>query len=651
MDRNEILANFQACTGIDDISECIAHLEQHDWNLNDAVQVALAADLESPPRSLNIPAVQAMFPQYQPLPHPRPSAAKERMIEFIINMGTVTKHIVLDDTTNISTLRRLAALEFEIPETETHFEGWPGGGSVYLPGETELSTLQLPSRLNLEIPMHQRNGATVGPSELGAFHSEFGACSSDFGASFQDDQASKDSEKLRQNYIVEVTDKRTKKVFNLTMPGSKTFEELRFDAHSLTDIPPSKQIWEGLSSDLSRLSNDQTIGSLDLRLPVHKCSITDDEPGVANDNESDDVMEIDEFGDATAEFLYAHNTPTTSSRQLPLMPNEATEEVAALAQFQAEFNNRYGQDAPITPSFFLGSLDDAIQEAFGGPARKRKILAVYLHHDQSIQSNVFCSQLLCAPSIVEYTANHCVIWAWDVTSDFNKQKLLDMCTKHFGSAVAATVRRIPRDGFPMLVLAQGRGRSCEVNTIIQGNTSLDELTVQLIKAVDDADVQKEEDVRMEAESEERELIKREQEKAYEESLKQDKEKQERLEAEKAELERKQREEERLQKEKKEKIEQLTQIVPPEPDPECGEPISKIRFRPPCGGEVISRTFLASEKLQGLLNFVGSLGYLSDKYRVITSYPKRDISSLDAHLTLKDHKLFPQDTLIIEEMTE
>lgn len=200
-------------------------------------------------------------------------------------MDAVTKHIILDDSADISTLRHLAALEFEIPETETNFQGWPGGGSVYLPDETKLSTLQLPSKINLEIPMHRRNGATSRLNEQGTFSSSLGAC-------FHGDQTAKDSEKLRQNYILEVTDKRTNKVFNLTMPGSKTFEELRFDAHSLTDIPPSKQIWEDLSSDPSTLSLDQTVGSLDLRLPVHKCSITIVKPAIANDNETDDVMEV-----------------------------------------------------------------------------------------------------------------------------------------------------------------------------------------------------------------------------------------------------------------------------------------------------------------------------------------------------------------------
>lgn len=211
------------------------------------------------------------------------SPFSDRMIEFVIKMDNGTKHIILDDSANISTLRHLAALEFEIPETETHFQGWPGGGSVYLPDETELSTLQLPSKVNLEIPMYHRNGTTSSRHELGPMPS-------DLGFSHQDDQASQDSEKLRQNYILEVTDKRTKKVFNLTMPGSKTFKEVRFDAHSLTDIPPSKQVWKGLPSEVSEISLDQTVGSLGLTLPIHKCTITTID--VANDNDSDDVMEV-----------------------------------------------------------------------------------------------------------------------------------------------------------------------------------------------------------------------------------------------------------------------------------------------------------------------------------------------------------------------
>jgi len=50
------------------------------------------------------------------------------------------------------------------------------------------------------------------------------------------------------------------------------------------------------------------------------------------------------------------------------------------------------------------------------------ISAVYLHHDGSIQSNVFCSQLLANHAIIAYLSSHYVTWAWDVTSDYNKEK-------------------------------------------------------------------------------------------------------------------------------------------------------------------------------------------------------------------------------------
>ena len=46
---------------------------------------------------------------------------------------------------------------------------------------------------------------------------------------------------------------------------------------------------------------------------------------------------------------------------------------------------------------------------------QRKLLAIYLHHDNSILSNVFCSQILCSDSVVSYLSNNFVTWAWDLT--------------------------------------------------------------------------------------------------------------------------------------------------------------------------------------------------------------------------------------------
>ena len=38
---------------------------------------------------------------------------------------------------------------------------------------------------------------------------------------------------------------------------------------------------------------------------------------------------------------------------------------------------------------------------------QRKMLAIYLHHDHSVLTNVFCTQALCADSVVSYlSANY-----------------------------------------------------------------------------------------------------------------------------------------------------------------------------------------------------------------------------------------------------
>ncbi len=42
MDRDEALAHFQAITGMHDMEECRACLEAHSWNLDEAVNSALA---------------------------------------------------------------------------------------------------------------------------------------------------------------------------------------------------------------------------------------------------------------------------------------------------------------------------------------------------------------------------------------------------------------------------------------------------------------------------------------------------------------------------------------------------------------------------------------------------------------------------------
>lgn len=65
-------------------------------------------------------------------------------------------------------------------------------------------------------------------------------------------------------------------------------------------------------------------------------------------------------------------------------------------------------------------------------------------------------------------------------------------------------------------------------------------------------------------------------------------------------------------------------VPAEPPPDYAGLTATLRFRCP-GGETMQRRFRAEETLGILLNFLGSQGYPSSDYKVLTSYPRRDVS--------------------------
>ena len=71
-------------------------------------------------------------------------------------------------------------------------------------------------------------------------------------------------------------------------------------------------------------------------------------------------------------------------------------------------------------------MAEAIKEATGGNANTRKPLLIYLHHDRSILSNIFCSQLLCAESVVNLLSANFISWAWDLTGKEQKEALVQL---------------------------------------------------------------------------------------------------------------------------------------------------------------------------------------------------------------------------------
>jgi hypothetical protein len=254
------------------------------------------------------------------------------------------------------------------------------------------------------------------------------------------------------------------------------------------------------------------------------------------------------------------------------------------------------------PYFFLGALNDAIKEALDCPVVDRKPLAIYVHHDLSIQSNVFCSQVLCAEPIVHYLSDNFILWAWDVTLASNRKRLLSMISENFGGVVSETVDKFESDQLPILLIIVKSRSGLDVFSVLQGHISTDELMVNLLTAVEAFQHTKELEMREEAERLERQRMKDEQDAAYRASLAADK-----LKAEQRAIEERQEQERLLEKERRAQkklqenakheayLKELQDRLPEEPLGETGSRLATLRIRLPTG-VTRTRRFLATDKL-------------------------------------------------------
>lgn len=359
-------------------------------------------------------------------------------------------------------------------------------------------------------------------------------------------------------------------------------------------------------------------------------------------NESDDdgseyYSPVEEFEHEIEEESGDNSLPT-AVKHGALIPEECTDPQIALQLFTSNFEQRYGG---LHPLFYIGSLAEALKEA-SSPLlpTSRKPLLVYLHHDRSILSNIFCSQLLCAESVVNLLSANYISWGWDLTSDAQKRKLLEMVKDSFGEQTASSVESVKSDHLPVILLVCKVGGRLEVQNIIQGHTDLETFMGHLLTCMEVHGEQVQRDNIEEQARIERERMIEEQDRRYRESLEADRLKEEkRMEAERLKVE----EQELKEAERR----RCSNAVPLEPDEDYNGKMAKVRFRCP-NGETMMRRFRAEETLGMLLNYLGSQSYPVGNYKLLTSFPRRDISELDPDQTLDSLGLCPQATLFIEE---
>lgn len=114
-----------------------------------------------------------------------------------------------------------------------------------------------------------------------------------------------------------------------------------------------------------------------------------------------------------------------------------------------------------------------------------------------------------------------ILWGWDLTFESNRAKLQQSVNNCLGSVAAMSLRMIPVDRLPAIVIIMKIRSSTDIYTVIHGNVGVNELLSSLIEAVEVFTQHQKVEIREEQERAERELVKWEQDQAYRESLEAD----------------------------------------------------------------------------------------------------------------------------------
>ncbi|EDW35466.1 GL17286 [Drosophila persimilis] len=699
--KDETLASFQNITGIDDVGEAFSHLEAVNWNLMDALSRVMPHDdapLSNPIQAAR-PAVPDPVqpgsqsntngfrpPSYDELPGPSNAGASsffalhnhnqnqrhryptsqllahltstinldpssqnnnQNVMNFNIHFNQMLFHIRLPPTATIEQLKRKIFDATNVPVCRQAISGWPPSrASDAQIGGTQICNLDLSQENELILVDLTDDG-------------------------FMDTEPDEVPQRTDNDFTIKILYE-PEGTFTLRLPGQTTIQEVKMNVFCVKNIPVRHQEWTGWPSGCNNettlaqsgieLNHRFVLRNIAERVQSNSNVPLDGDNAQTSSSLLNNVFDVvtldsessaDEFEDATdfntAEYIFTDSPPVQPLNR-HLIPNNTDDETTGSTQFVANYRSRFGEPYP---EFFDGSLDNALQLACHKPAKERKLLAIYLHHGESILTNVFCDHLMKAESIIQTLKEKFILFGWDMTYESNKDMFLSLLTARISSNASLTARNIKLDKLPAIMLvgkSRQLGSNCEVLSVIHGNIGLDDLLTRLIETTAMYEEQLQVEIRQEDEKAARDQVKAEQDMAYEETLQADMAK-EAAKSQKAAAqaaERQRIESERAEESARRESIRLVaeQSLPQEPG-EQETNIFKIRVRKPTG-DFLERRFYTQNNLQDLLNYVTANGFLIEEYKLISSWPRRDLTAIESSQTLEMLKLYPQETFILEE---
>jgi hypothetical protein len=682
-----------------------SYLAQNDLmhqEVEEPIVVDKTNSTEDIPNVINQIQLDSNIPRYRPIINHQPtiiSSIQEmaftnfltdtrRYLEFEIEFKNFKKYFRVADSETIGFLKRLCETEFGIPFEKQVLKGWKDRDPTLINtnvNEIKLRELNLPLKTTLFLlrqkdDIIKESNETSNKSPLKIHPIE--QCTYEIFINLKNsiEQVATTSANCDNN---------NKKNFKLKYDSNQTFSKLKQDLTKLTNLRIKNQDWywkipddqQSTMKDDNKLISESLIqvpkiydNSLlyDLKQYLYNlyiqqysnkaCNIfklefyvKSNQQNSSTSNNNDESISDEEHSESYYEEEDDLNfePEVKTLKRKTLISDDHTCEYEAVEQFNKEFSERYGS---LIPLFFLGSLEDAIKESIMLPANDRKLLAIYLHSDSTIYCNIFCSTIFCNEEIINFLSINYVLWPWDITSQKNEEYFYNLCLKHLGGSMVITTIKQFKNKLPALILLTRVRSNNEIIAVIEGDSTKENLLMSLIQSDEMFQQQRSKDVIEEKQRDDRERIKREQDAAYQASLDYDKAKRQKQEEEiMKELEIKREQEKyklKLEKEFNDKKILFTNKLKPEPQStyDNSKELTTIRVKE-IDGKMLQRRFNINDPLEQFIYYLGSLGYFAEKYKLLTTWPRRDLTFEPKNKSLKELNLYPQETIILEERDE
>ncbi|XP_070070795.1 FAS-associated factor 1-like [Drosophila takahashii] len=260
---------------------------------------------------------------------------------------------------------------------------------------------------------------------------------------------------------------------HLNLSNLMRVHELKQYVYCICDIPVRYQDWNGLNDQKDEATLEQAGLKMNDEITVRslQSQFLNSTGSTSSERLSDSCSDEESDSDLSSLEAYFPVVPASSPSQNSLIEGSYS--------FAYKYKMRFGH--PI-PEFYAGELGDAFKKTCSEPYDKKKILAIYLHHDDSILTNIFCHRVLKAEKILNVLKHNFIVYGVDLTKKTPAVEFFGRLKSLISLEASSMAEGIVLDKLPAFMLvSQDIGDTHPLVSVIHGDVGVDELEHELLE--------------------------------------------------------------------------------------------------------------------------------------------------------------------------